>query len=105
MLINIRDNIYIIHLCYSATGDLQMIGVAGNEVVYLTKDINNSILEKVIVFDRDNRLINENELIRYGLIENEPISTLSINNNVYPVYKIKTKAFRHLVGGNFNVRS
>ncbi|SUM43454.1 Uncharacterised protein [Staphylococcus intermedius NCTC 11048] len=82
-----------------------MIGVAGNEVVYLTKDINNSILEKVIVFDRDNGLINENELIRYGLIENEPISTPSINNNVYPVYKIKTKAFRHLVGGNFNVRS
>lgn len=105
MLISIKDNMYKIHLCYNATGDLQMIGVAGNEVAYLTKDINNSILEKAIVFDRDNRLINENELIRYGLIESEPITTLSINNNFYPVYKIKTKALRHLAGGNFYVRS
>lgn len=82
-----------------------MIGVADNKVIYLTKDINNSILEKAIVFDKDNRLITENELIRYGLIENEPITTLSINNNFYPVYKIKTKVLRRLVGGNYNDRS
>ncbi|EAE5933060.1 hypothetical protein I2Q01_002726 [Staphylococcus aureus] len=60
---------------------------ADNEVVYLTKDINNSILEKAIVFDRDNRLINENVDYDKGDLLELNINDIHISDIIdYPSY-------------------